>query len=119
MPRYVILTHDHPSLHWDLMLERGDTLRTWRLATTPVEGEIIVAEAIADHRHMYLDYEGSVSNNRGTVSRWDSGTYEGNVEDGDRIEIEIHGKKLNGRLSLNRGDAANVWKLEYTASSNA
>ncbi|MEX0725219.1 MAG: DNA polymerase ligase N-terminal domain-containing protein [Planctomycetaceae bacterium] len=119
MPRYVVLTHDHPALHWDLMLECGDVLRTWRLNTPPVEGEIVLAEAIPDHRRMYLDYEGPVSHNRGTVSRWDCGSYEGDVDDDNRIEIDVRGEKLSGRLSLNRRDAANVWELEYTVSSNA
>ena len=27
MPRYVILEHDHPVLHWDLMLEAGGVLQ--------------------------------------------------------------------------------------------
>src|SRR5580765_3650553 len=39
MPRYVILAHDHPFPHWDLMLERDASLRTWRLATLPKAGE--------------------------------------------------------------------------------
>ncbi|MCS7047501.1 MAG: hypothetical protein NZO58_14185, partial [Gemmataceae bacterium] len=74
MPRYVILEHDHPALHWDFMLERGDVLRTWRLPAPPSIGKI-AAQALADHRRAYLDYEGPVSGNRGTVRRWDAGTY--------------------------------------------
>src|ERR1700730_7618701 len=77
MPRFVILQHDHPELHWDLMLQAGETLRTWRLAKAPeLPGEAIVASAIGDHRPMYLDYEGPVSGGRGQVIRWDQGTYE-------------------------------------------
>ena len=26
MPRFVILEHDHPEVHWDLMLEAGASL---------------------------------------------------------------------------------------------
>lgn len=85
MPRFVILEHDHPELHWDLMLETGDVLRTWRLAEPPTAiGQSIRAIPIADHRTMYLDYEGPVSGNRGTVNRWDAGRFE---TDGDRIRL--------------------------------
>src|SRR2546429_613448 len=38
MPRFVILEHDHPELHWDLMLEAGPVLRTWPLAAPPQPG---------------------------------------------------------------------------------
>src|SRR5262245_22157335 len=83
MPRFVILEHDHPELHWDLMLETGAALRTWRLANPPVtpEGPVATGPPIAvvplgDHRLDYLDYEGPVSGNRGVVKRWDRGDYE-------------------------------------------
>jgi len=76
MPRFVVLTHDHPCLHWDLMLEEGDALRTWRLEKPPENGTPIEAEPLSDHRLAYLDYEGPVSGDRGTVARWDRGTYE-------------------------------------------
>jgi hypothetical protein len=76
MPRYAILTHDHPFLHWDLLLEEGDHLRAWRLLVEPTFDVPIAAQALPDHRRMYLDYEGPVSNDRGTVARWDHGEYE-------------------------------------------
>lgn len=64
MPRYVILEHDHPTLHWDLMLETGATLRTWRLSTLPASEHSVDATALPDHRSFYLDYEGPLSGNR-------------------------------------------------------
>ena len=74
MPRYVILEHDHPHRHWDLMLESGDVLRTWRLAEPPQPGRAVAAEPIGDHRRAYLDYEGPIRGNRGRVKRWDGGS---------------------------------------------
>lgn len=74
MPRFVILEHDHPVLHWDLLLEAGDVLHTWRLVAPP-GAEPIEATALGDHRRMYLDYEGPVSGQRGTVRRHDAGTF--------------------------------------------
>jgi hypothetical protein len=76
MPRYVILTHDHPFPHWDFMLEREDSLATWRLLDEPAAGRTCRAEALPDHRLHYLDYEGPVSGGRGAVARWDVGTYD-------------------------------------------
>ncbi|MSU76525.1 MAG: hypothetical protein EXS16_00365 [Gemmataceae bacterium] len=102
MPRFVILEHDHPVLHWDLMLEAGGVLRTWRLAEAPTAAACaIVAEPLPDHRLAYLDYEGSVSDNRGRVKRWDSGTF-------DALESNawmFHGQRLHGfaRIECNDG----------------
>jgi hypothetical protein len=75
MPRYVILEHDWPHRHWDLLLEAGDVLRAWRLSQPPSPIGDLFAEPNADHRLFYLDYEGTVSGNRGTVTRWDAGEY--------------------------------------------
>lgn len=61
--------------HWDLMLEVRNTLWTWRLAKLPTINQKILGERIADHRTHYLDYEGPVSNNRGTVNRIRTGSY--------------------------------------------
>ena len=71
MPRFVILTHDHPHLHWDFMLEADGVLKTWRLQDEPLPGRKFEtpAEPLPDHRIAYLDYEGPVSNNRGIVTR--------------------------------------------------
>ena len=61
MPRFVILEHDHPILHWDFMLESGEVLRTWRLAAPPRPGADFSAAPSFDHRRVYLDYEGPIS----------------------------------------------------------
>ncbi|MFO1002516.1 MAG: DNA polymerase ligase N-terminal domain-containing protein [Planctomycetaceae bacterium] len=77
MPRrFVILEHDHPFLHWDLLLEEECSARTWRLLRKPCLGEPIAAEPLPDHRLMYLDYEGVVSGDRGSVKRILAGTYD-------------------------------------------
>lgn len=70
--RFVVLTHDRPTLHWDLLIEAGDSCRTWRLLSCPDELPV-ACESIADHRLHYLTYEGPVSGDRGTVTQWTSG----------------------------------------------
>jgi len=100
MSRFVILTHNHPVLHWDFMLEQGESLRTWRLSAEPNSPGEIFAEPLSNHRLEYLDYEGPVSRDRGEVTQWDRGEYEVIEESPDRLSVQLHGKKLKGRTTL-------------------
>lgn len=102
MPRYVILEHDHPQLHWDFMLEAGDVLRTWRLGAQPQPGQLVAALALGNHRAVYLDYEGQVSGNRGRVQRWDAGTFSWLRDDSGSVEVLLRGRRLHGRAVLTR-----------------
>jgi hypothetical protein len=102
VPRFVILEHDHPTLHWDLMLEDEDALRTWRLAEIPQLNRETAAIYLARHRLMYLDYEGPVSGNRGTVSRWDAGTFTWKQDDADCLVTDLQGGLVTGVAMLKR-----------------
>ncbi|MEZ6032482.1 MAG: DNA polymerase ligase N-terminal domain-containing protein [Planctomycetaceae bacterium] len=75
-PRFCILRHDHPFLHWDFLIEKNDHAQCWRLLSQPVCGVPIPAEPLPPHRLLYLEYEGPVSNNRGAVIRIAEGTYQ-------------------------------------------
>lgn len=110
MPRFVILEHDWPSLHWDFMLEAGEVLRTWRLAAVPERGKAIAATALGDHRLAYLSFEGSLSGNRGQVIRWDAGTFSWLVDDQDRISVELIGAKVRGVVEL-KSAAGDAWSF--------
>lgn len=72
--RYVILRHDWPTLHWDLMLEEAGSLLTWRIFEEPRCNTSLPCSAAPNHRLHYLDYVGSISENRGSVQRWDAGS---------------------------------------------
>jgi hypothetical protein len=100
MPRFAILEHDWPALHWDFLLEAGPVLRAWRVLVEPAPGTESPAEPNADHRLLYLDYEGPVSGNRGTVKRWDAGTFDWIANTPERIEIALHGTRLEGRVVI-------------------
>jgi hypothetical protein len=100
--RFVILQHDHPCLHWDFLIEAGDGLRAWRLLAEPGYGRPVDAEASFDHRRMYLDYEGPVSGGRGSVTRWDEGTFETESDAERRITLRMNGRRLKGRIELER-----------------
>ena len=107
MPRFSILAHDHPVPHWDLFLEAGPVLRSWRLASPLVPGVVVAAEPMADHRLAYLDYEGPVSGGRGTVSRIDAGLFDYQHNEPGRVAIQMTGERFVGRLVVER--AAGGW----------
>ncbi len=112
MPRYVILEHNHPALHWDFMLEAGEILRTWRLAARPAEGQTVAAEATFDHRPLYLDYEGPISRNRGSVTRWDVGTFTWLTDSAETVAVSLTGQRLQGTAQLRRQEAGD-WTFTF------
>jgi hypothetical protein len=114
MPRFVILEHDHPVLHWDLMLESGAILHTWRLESPPRAGEAIAATATFDHRPIYLDYEGPIHGDRGRVVRRESGTFSWQVQTKDRIVVRLDGVQLRGVLQLEHWEGSS-WRGAFLA----
>jgi len=130
MPRFVLLRHECPigyekPSHWDLMLEANELLQTWELRQLPAAwvhalGDAtdlpacasVLAIRLADHRLAYLDYEGPISGNRGTVRRCDGGTYEIVGQDDRLLQVSLSGNFLQGAVHLRR-DAAQprVWQL--------
>ena len=100
--RFAVLTHDWPQPHFDLLLEDGDECKTYRLlgdpATADPAGDRLLAEPLPRHRTHYLTYEGPVSGGRGSVARWDAGTYR---QDEDALIFE--GTRLRGRYAIRGG----------------
>jgi hypothetical protein len=102
MPRFAVLAHDHPSPHWDLFLEAGPILRSWRLPPELPPSTPVPAEPAADHRLAYLDYEGPVSGGRGSVSRVDAGSFAWVRDESDIQVVRLAGGRLAGVLTLSR-----------------
>ncbi|MBC7350990.1 MAG: hypothetical protein H5U08_01420 [Thermogutta sp.] len=115
MRRFVILEHDSPrGLHYDFMLETATLLATWALAEIPVTGKIIPAQQLPDHRRIYLEYEGEISGGRGTVRRWDEGTYLLSKRTNLMLELVLDGNRLRGRAKLSLVDPeCQSWRFEY------
>ena len=125
MPRYVILRHEgsatyQPGVHWDLMLETGGALRTWALAEEPSGAGPIAAKRLPDHRLMYLDYEGPIAGDRGSVTRWDAGEYELLSETANELAIMFAGNRLRGLATHSRrgSDDAN-WTFSLAPPGSA
>jgi DNA polymerase Ligase (LigD) len=115
MPRFAILEHDHPDLHWDLMLELEDTLKTFKLSSPPACDTVMQIKLQPDHRKLYLDYEGPISGDRGSVTRWDSGTFEWLQEDEDHLKVRLSGHKLLGVAEISQ-TPQNQWELNLQST---
>jgi DNA polymerase Ligase (LigD) len=118
MPRFVLLEHRWNGVHWDLMFEVGDHLRTWALDAPISSGVDLPARALGDHRLVYLDYEGEVSGGRGTVGRVDRGEYDVLEWTDDRVCARLLGERLVGVAELRTGEggvteAARRWVLRF------
>jgi hypothetical protein len=154
MRRFVVLHHETPpgyerAAHYDLMLEWPATeapaarlppsgpgaasvpavLRTWALATLPTPEGTLQAELLPDHRLEYLEYEGPVRGGRGTVTRYDAGTYELLHQSEGALRVRLRGAQLRGILLLESqaapvpagaasspGDAARYWRVSFSSS---
>jgi hypothetical protein len=122
VPRFVILEHapgpaSRAGLHWDLMLEAEEVLWTWALSQAPAQNLSQVCERLADHRLDYLDYEGAISGDRGTVTRWDRGEYELLQRANDQLELRLRGERLRGFARLTRQEAdGHRWVLDLSAA---
>ena len=103
------------------MLELAESLATWELAELPsswckqlgmpTAGGIaeVPAVRLADHRLAYLDYEGPLSGDRGTVHQQDGGTYQSLEYQEDLLRFSIAGNKLNGKATLSENQQ--IWRL--------
>lgn len=101
--RFVVHKHSRgKQLHWDLMLQAGQVLETYRLQLPPeqLRRNGCTARRIFDHPLKFLSYEGSVNNGQGTVELVDSGTYEVLSRDEGKIELRLDGRILTGRFEL-------------------
>jgi hypothetical protein len=91
--RFVVQSHSDPAgRHYDLMLEDGRALATWRidrLISELAPGEAIDAIELPPHRLAYLSYEGPVSGNRGEVEIALAGEYETVCRGDDEWEFEL------------------------------
>lgn len=104
MPRFALLEHRRDGVHYDFLLETepGGLLRTWAIDAEVVAGKDLPARALADHRAVYLDYEGEVSGGRGTVRRLDGGEFEVIEWAGDRVRVRLAGAQLVGEVEVRK-----------------
>lgn len=111
--RFVVQEHTTPDgVHWDLMLEHGQTLLTFRVPHPPEQittGPTPVTK-IHDHSMRFLTYEGPVQNKTGRVRIADRGTYQIQSRTDAQIAFTLSGQVLRGSFTLTRLDGAE-WTL--------
>jgi bifunctional non-homologous end joining protein LigD len=104
-PRFVIHEHDASRLHWDLRLERDGVLASWALpkGLPDAPGENRFAAHTEDHPLEYLDFHGAIPKGNygaGRMDVWDSGTYECLKWEPRKVEVALHGQRVDGRYAL-------------------
>ncbi len=113
MNKFVIQKHTKAGdIHWDLMLESGNALQTWRLDSPPkkLKNQITTAIKIFDHPLKFLTYEGPVNNGQGKVEIADSGNYEIAKRSETKMEFDLRGKIVTGNFILEL-TAKDNWQL--------
>ena len=103
-PRFVIQEHSARRLHWDLRLEREGVLVSWALPKglpeSPKDNRF--AAATEDHPLEYIDFSGEIPKGQygaGTMTIWDSGTYETLKWEPRKVEVLLRGERVNARYS--------------------
>ncbi len=107
MPRFVILRHDtaEGEYHWDLLFENTNGALTSYSLPSRLADELIsirkgvvsgTARRLPDHRLAYLDYEGPISGNRGSVRKIDGGEF--SMPEPNCFAIE--GRRFRGTIQI-------------------
>jgi len=103
--RFVIQEHHATRLHWDLRFERDGVLVSFAipngLPDEPKDNRLAVHTE--DHPLEYLEFEGEIpkgSYGAGTMRVWDRGTYEELKWAPRKIEVALHGERVQGRYAL-------------------
>jgi bifunctional non-homologous end joining protein LigD len=115
LPRFVIQEHHASSLHWDLRFERDGVLPSWAIprGIPPDPRQNHLAVQTEDHPLMYLDWSGEIPAGQygaGTMTIWDTGTYETEKWSENEVMVILHGERAQGRHVLFR-TKGNQWMI--------
>jgi hypothetical protein len=115
--RYVLLKHKNgDDFHVDFLLDcGGERLLSWQIDDEKFAGSLVscvkffilaeqskqttdtintVCQRIFDHRRLYLDYEGEISENRGHVTRIEWGQWDISATNGRQITLTTIGRHI-------------------------
>jgi bifunctional non-homologous end joining protein LigD len=106
-PRFVVQEHHARRLHWDFRLERDGVLVSWAVpkGVPPDPKKNHLAVHVEDHPVSYIDFAGDIpagNYGAGSVSIWDSGTYDTEKWSDREVMVVLHGKRVQGRYVLFR-----------------
>jgi bifunctional non-homologous end joining protein LigD len=117
--RFVVQEHHARRLHWDLRLERDGVLASWAVPKGLPEapGSNHFAARTEDHPLEYIDFHGEIPPGQygaGTMKIWDHGTYETLKWEPRKVEVALHGERLDARYALfaiGKEDAPKDWMV--------
>jgi bifunctional non-homologous end joining protein LigD len=117
--RFVIQEHHATRLHWDLRLEHDGALASWAipngLPEEPKDNRLAVRTE--DHPLEYLDFHGEIPKGNygaGTMRIWDRGSYELLKWEPRKVEVALHGERVEGRYALfpiDKGEQPKDWMI--------
>ena len=117
--RFVIQEHHATRLHWDLRLEHDGVLVSFAvpngLPEAPKDNRLAVHTE--DHPLEYLEFEGEIPKGEygaGTMRVWDRGSYEVLKWEARKIEVLLHGERVQGRYALfpiDKDDEPKNWMI--------
>jgi bifunctional non-homologous end joining protein LigD len=116
-PRFVVQEHSARRLHWDLRLEHDGVAASWAIPNGIPEDPAENRKAVhtEDHPLEYLEWEGEIPAGEygaGTMTIWDSGTYELEKWEPGKVMVRFEGERLRGRYALFRaGKAEKDWMI--------
>jgi bifunctional non-homologous end joining protein LigD len=103
--RFVVQEHHATRLHWDLRLEHDGVLVSFAipngLPEAPKDNRLAVHTE--DHPLEYLEFEGDIPKGEygaGSMRIWDRGTYEVLKWEPRKLEVLLHGERVQGRYAL-------------------
>jgi hypothetical protein len=113
--RFVILEHSgtaayKPGIHWDLLCEEGNSLKAWEFSQ-PIAISPQRITALPPHRTFYLQYEGPISGERGSVRQIASGDYELLEDSPNAWTVRLSSSSLDGVLRLKR--LSDNWEANF------
>ena len=98
--RYVVHRHHATRLHWDVRLEMRGILASWAVPNGPPleAGKRRLAVHTEDHPIEYLTFHGVIPDGygAGTMTIWDTGTYELLEEKPNELKLRMKGRRLDG-----------------------
>ncbi len=116
---FVIQEHHARALHWDFRLERDGVLVSWAIPKgLPLDkGVNHLAVHVEDHPLEYGGFEGEIPKGEygaGSVTIWDRGHYDVLVWSDRKVEVHLHGERVDGRYALfpTKGDRWMIHKMD-------
>lgn len=112
---FVVHEHHARSLHWDVRFERGGVLVSWAVPKgLPADpGPVRLAVHTEDHPLEYAAFSGVIPRGEygaGRMEVWDRGRYEVLKWTPEKIDVVLHGSRVEGRyVFIRHGEQTSDW----------